>query len=62
MYYLFVVHGFASAAYDVIEGERLDTVFRLNVKGTANFETALIGVITSMAGGTASEYSSIASY
>ena len=54
--YLFIVHGFASAVYDVVEGERLDTVFRINVKGTSIFEIALPGVVTSMAGGTTSEY------
>ena len=31
------VHGFAQAAYDVGEGDRLDTDFRLNVKGMTAF-------------------------
>ena len=51
------VHGFLQAEYDVSEDSRLDTEFRLNVKGTTqipfiyNFVT---GTITAQAAGTAS--------
>ena len=45
------VHGFASASYYVEEGEMLDTVFQLNVKGTTNLPNlTLSGTITSVAG------------
>ena len=56
-----VVHGFAQAVYTVMEEERLDTRFQLNVKGTTNFPGLMNiqGTITSVAGGTASEYSSM---
>ncbi|CAI8002445.1 hypothetical protein GBAR_LOCUS3394 [Geodia barretti] len=52
---LCIVHGFAQAAYDVVEDERLDTMFQLNVKGTTQFGGALVvaGVITATADGTA---------
>ena len=50
------VHGFASASYDVEEGEMLDTVFKLNVKGTTNLlNLILLGNITSVAGLNTSE-------
>ena len=49
------VHGFAQAAYDVVEDQRLDTTFQLNVKGTTQFGGGLVvtGVITATADGTA---------
>ena len=51
------VHGFAQAVYDVDEDDRLDTEFRLNVKGTAAFQTGLLirGTITAEVAGTASK-------
>ena len=55
------VHGFAQAVYNVMEENILNTRFELNVKGTTNFPGLLFiqGTITSVAGGTASEYSSM---
>ena len=51
------VHGFAQAVYTVMEEDILNTRFELNVKGMTNFPSLLIqGTITSVAGGTASEY------
>jgi hypothetical protein len=41
-----VVHGFASTSYDVEEGERLDTTFGLNVKGTTSLPLVILGIIT----------------
>ncbi|CAI8013544.1 hypothetical protein GBAR_LOCUS8570 [Geodia barretti] len=54
---LCIVHGFAQAAYDVDEDQRLDTRFQLNVKGTTRFAGALVvaGVITATADGTAAD-------
>ena len=50
------VHGFAQAVYDVDEDARLDTEFRLNVKGTTAFPGLNIrGIITAEAAGTASK-------
>ena len=50
------VHGFAQAAYDVDEDDRLDTDFRLNVKGMTAFPGLNIrGTITAEAAGTASK-------
>ena len=50
-----VVHGFAQAVYDVDEDDRLDTEFRLNVKGTTAFPGLNIrGTVTAEAAGTAS--------
>ena len=50
------VHGFAQAAYDVDEDDRLDTEFRLNVKGMTAFPGLVIrGTITAEAAGTASK-------
>ena len=51
------VHGFLQTDYDVIEGEFLDTVFRLNVKGMTQFSSApaVNGRITAAADGTSSE-------
>ena len=56
--FYYTVHGFLQTEYDVDEDERLDTVFRLNVKGTTSFGSALIvtGTITATADGTASKY------
>ena len=53
-YSLCTVHGFASASYDVEEGERLDTTFGLNVKGTTSLPLVILGIIT-LETGTASE-------
>ena len=51
-----VVHGFAQAVYDVDEDDRLDTDFRLNVKGTTAFPGLNIrGTVTAEAAGTASK-------
>ena len=50
------VHGFAQAVYDVDEDDRLDTEFRLNVKGMTAFPGLNIrGTITAEAAGTASK-------
>ena len=50
------VHGFAQAVYDVDEDARLDTDFRLNVKGMTAFPGLNIrGTITAEAAGTASK-------
>ena len=54
LFFLCTVHGFANATYDVVEGERLDTTFGLNVKGTTSLPPLIFGTITSVAG-TASE-------
>ena len=40
-----LVHGFVNANYDVMEGERLDTTFLLNVKGMTNFPLVFSGTI-----------------
>ena len=51
------VHGFSNAFYDVEEGERLDVVFKVNVKGTTGFSSLLLaGNITSAAGPNTSEF------
>ncbi|CAI8054951.1 hypothetical protein GBAR_LOCUS29988, partial [Geodia barretti] len=52
---LCIVHGFAQAAYDVVEDQQLVTMFQLNVKGMTQFGGALVvtGVITATADGTA---------
>ena len=41
----------------MLEGERLDTMFQLNVKGTTQFGSGLVvsGAITAAADGTASK-------
>ena len=54
------VHGFAQASYDVIEEERLDTTFGINVKGTTGFPNGftILGEIVSEPG-TARESMSI---
>ena len=51
----FVVHGFLKAEYDVDEDERLDTEFKLNVKGMTRFDSILSvsGCITAETAGTA---------
>ena len=56
-----IVHGFVQAVYTVMEEEILNTRFELNVKGITNFPgfVNIQGIITSVAGGTASEYSSM---
>ena len=60
-----VVHGFVNAKYDVVEDERLDTIFQLNVKGMTNFPITISGMsfpltiegtITAMAGPTTSKW------
>ena len=54
---LLAVHGFAQAVYDVDEDDRLDTDFRLNVKGMTAFPGLNIrGTITAEAAGTASKH------
>ena len=55
------VHGFAQAVYDVDEDDRLDTEFRLNVKGMTAFPGLNIsGTITTEAAGTASKNKQLA--
>ena len=51
------VHGFAQAVYNVDEDDRLDTDFRLNVKGMTAFPGLINirGTITAEAAGTASK-------
>ena len=57
LYIIAAVHGFANATYDVVEGERLDTFFQLNVKGMTAFPSLIIqGTVTTVAGGTASKW------
>ena len=52
----YVVHGFANASYAVVEGQRLNISFQLNVKGeTASSTRGISGNIAAMAGDTASE-------
>ena len=60
-----VVHGFVNVNYDVVEDERLDTTFRLNVKGMTLFSyhyqwdvnsLTIEGTITAMAGLTTSKW------
>ena len=53
-----IVHGFVQAVYNVMEEEILNTRFQLSVKGITNFPGLLNiqGAITSLAGGTASEF------
>ena len=47
----YTVHGFENVLYEVEEEGRLNTKFKLNVKGTTNFTNlAPIGRITSEAG------------
>ena len=43
---LSAVHGFLNATYDVLEAERVDTIFRANVKGMTSFANVpLLGTI-----------------
>ena len=51
------VHGFLQAEYIVQEGDRLDTMFQLNVKGMTQFGSGLFitGNISPAADGTASK-------
>ena len=51
-----LVHGFVNASYEVVEDERLDTIFQLNVKGMTNFPLGIFGTITAMAGPTTSKW------
>ena len=52
----YVVHGFAKASYAVVEGQRLNISFQLNVKGeTVSSTRSISGNIAAMAGDTASE-------
>ena len=57
LFLLHTVHGFLQAEYNVDEEERLDTMFRLNVKGTTQIGSGLVvtGTITATADGTASK-------
>ena len=49
------VHGFLQAEYNVSEDSRLETEFRLNVKGTTQFPGLFVrGTITAQVAGTAS--------
>ena len=56
--YIFAVHGFARASYEVVEGKRLDTAFELNVKGVTHYPSwapqLIKGSITSIPTGSAS--------
>ena len=61
---MITVHGFLNATYFVVEDERLDTTFRLNVKGRTNFPITISGMsfpltiegtITAMGGPTTSK-------
>lgn len=50
------VHGFDNVTYNVTEGNRLDFVFQLNIKGTTNLPSLqLNGMIEASPAGTASE-------
>ena len=49
---LCAVHGFQRASYSVIEGEKLDAIFSLNVKGETTLLGSVAGIIISRAGGT----------
>ena len=53
-----IVHGFSQAVYNVMEEEILNARFQLNVKSMTNFPGLfnIQGTITSLPGGTASEY------
>ena len=52
--FLYTVHGFARAFYEVIEEDKLETIFGLNVKGDTSLPLMISGVIT-LEAGTASE-------
>ena len=51
-YLAYAVHGFSCVTYDVMEGDRLDTCFQLNITTPG---LIIAGNITAMAGGTAGE-------
>ena len=43
---LSAVHGFLNATYNVLEADRVDTIFRANVKGMTSFANVpLLGTI-----------------
>ena len=43
---LSAVHGFLNATYDVLEADRVDTIFQANVKGMTSFANVpLLGTI-----------------
>ena len=43
---LSAVHGFVNATYGVLEADRVDTIFRANVKGMTSFANVpLLGTI-----------------
>ena len=50
---MYVVSGFESQIYYVEEGEPLDTMFVVNLKGETNFRDLIRGTITATAGGDA---------
>ena len=54
--FILSVHGFLQVEYNVVEDNRLDTMFQLNVKGMTQFGSALVvsGQITAAADGTSS--------
>ena len=52
-----VVHGFVNGTYDVVEGESLDTIFQLNVKGETRFSSVIVsGTISAVAGDSTSKF------
>ena len=55
---LYVVSGFESQIYYVEEGEPIDTMFVVNLKGETNFRRLIRGTITATAGGGAGIYTS----
>ena len=59
---LSAVHGFLNATYGVLEGDRVDTIFRANVKGRTSFANVLLlGTITanSISAGTVCQIMSV---
>ena len=52
-----IVHGFLNATYSVMEGDIVDILFDINVKGEAAFGGLFVvtGIITAEEGGTASK-------
>ena len=50
---MYVVSGFESQIYYVEEGEPIDTMFVVNLKGETNFRDLVRGTITATAGGDA---------
>lgn len=56
IFFHLLVHGFNATKYEVEEGETLNAVFELNVKGnTLQPTTLIIGSITAIAAGSAGE-------